>query len=151
MTQRNKLAALAEYQAVSTEGRMACADPHRLIQMMMERALAKIAAAKGHMARNEVAEKGLQVSGAMSIIDGLRTSLNLVDGGSMAENLEGLYFYMIRRLLTANLKNDITILEEVAGLLRQIKDAWDAIAESAGSNAAAQPVPGQPEPARAVG
>ena len=127
MTQQSTRNALAAYQNVGTETTVACADPHRLIQLMMERALAKIAVAKGHMARGDVAEKGLQVGGAISIVDGLRTSLNTGEGGALAENLESLYFYMIRRLLAANLENDPDILDEVSGLLRQLKDAWDAI------------------------
>ena len=36
---------------------------------------------------------------------------------------------MMRRLLEANLKNDLKALDEVAGLMRELKEAWDAIAE----------------------
>jgi len=133
--------ALAEYQNVGTETTVACADPHQLIQLMMERALAKIAAAKGHMARGDVAEKGLLVGGAISIVDGLRSSLNVEEGGALAENLEGLYFYMIRRLLTANLENNPDVLDEVSGLLRQLKDAWDAIAQKPDNATAAAAAP----------
>lgn len=143
MDHPNNRSAVAEYQNVGTQGSVACSDPHQLIQLMMERALGKIAGAKGHMARGEVAEKGLQVGGAISIVDGLRTSLNLVDGGSIAENLEGLYFYMIRRLLTANLENDPSVLDEVSGLLRQVKDAWDAISEHSANASATSATPTQ--------
>ncbi len=47
----------------------------------------------------------------------------------MSENFDALYAYMMRRLLEANLQNDDSILDEVSGLLRELKEAWDAIAD----------------------
>jgi flagellar protein FliS len=40
---------------------------------------------------------------------------------------------MCRRLLEANLSNDPAILDEVSGLMREMKEAWDAIAPKADS------------------
>lgn len=51
------------------------ASPHRIIQMLMEGALSKIATAKGCIARNDIAEKSRQITWGMNIIQGLRTSL----------------------------------------------------------------------------
>jgi flagellar protein FliS len=45
----------------------------------------------------------------------------------MSENLENLYDYMNRRLLLANINNDEGTLDEVASLLKELKEAWDAI------------------------
>ena len=50
-----------------------------------------------------------------------------IDFVVIRENLEGLYDYMNRRLLLANVKNDTEALDEVSGLLRELKEAWDAI------------------------
>jgi flagellar protein FliS len=41
--------------------------------------------------------------------------------------LASLYDYMQRRLLHANLKNDTAAIDEVAELLRDLKQAWDAM------------------------
>lgn len=103
------------------------ASPHCLIQMLMERALGRIAAARGFMVRGAIPEKGVQIGWAISIIDGLRVSLDKSAGGDLAQNLERLYEYMMTRLLDANIKNEPAYLDEVADLLRQIKSAWDAI------------------------
>ncbi|MDD3518387.1 MAG: flagellar protein FliS, partial [Chromatiales bacterium] len=35
--------------------------------------------------------------------------------------------YMTRRLLEANLHNDVERLDEVSGLLKEIKSGWDAV------------------------
>ncbi len=106
------------------------ASPHALIKMLMEGALDRIASAKGFMERGVIAEKGAQISWAISIIDGLRVSLDKSAGGELAENLERLYDYMMSRLLDANIKNEPAYLDEVAGLLREVKGAWDAIPDA---------------------
>ena len=65
----------------------------------------------------------------VSIIKGLWNSLDYDNGGGIAENLGDLYDYMVRRLLEANSENDPERLDEVAGLLGEIKSAWDALPE----------------------
>jgi len=105
------------------------ADPHRLIQMLFEGALQRIAIARGAMQQGDVAIKGNRISSAIAIIEGLRSHLDTQRGGEIAANLEALYDYMQQRLLQANLHNDIEILDEVVGLIRQIKAGWDAIAK----------------------
>ena len=118
---------MSEYKKVDTQSGVAFADPHRLIQMLMEGALDKIAIAKGCLERNDIAGKGSHISWAISIIDGLRMSLDKTAGGDIAQNLDDLYDYMGRRLLQANIKSDPAMLDEVASLIREIKSAWDAI------------------------
>jgi len=103
------------------------ATPHRIIQMLMEGALAKIAAAKGCISRGDIAEKGRQIIWGMNIIQGLRTSLDAESGGEVADNLDALYEYMGRKLLEANMTNNVEILDEVARLLIDIKAGWDGI------------------------
>ncbi len=112
---------------------------HRIIQMLMEGALDKLAIAKGHMERGEVAEKGSFISWAISIIEGLRASLDPKAGGELAANLEALYDYMQRRLVEANATNDVEMLDEVAGLLRNIKSGWDAIQDAPEAKRPAEP------------
>ena len=121
--------AVKAYQKVDTSTRIEAASPHRLIQLMMERALAKIGLARTQMRDGQVQEKGNNITDAISIINGLQASLNHKADARMSENFDSLYAYMMRRLLEANLQNDDGILEEVSGLLRELKEAWDAIAD----------------------
>lgn len=80
------------------------------------------------MLRNEIAAKGKSISHAILIIDsGLKASLDKNAGGDLAQNLSALYDYMSQRLLIANLKNDIDALDEVSGLLTDLKGAWEEI------------------------
>jgi len=123
--------ALDQYKQVGVQNGIESASPHRLIQMLMAGALEKISAAKGFMARGEIAQKGEQIGWAISIIDGLRVSLDRKMGGDLVENLDALYEYMGQRLLAANVSNDESALDEVLGLMREIKSGWDGIAKEA--------------------
>lgn len=130
MSYAKAYSAAQQYGTVGTEAAVAEADPHRLIQLLLEGVLVRIAAAKEHMQRGEVARKGECISKAISIIDGLRASLDAEAGGEIASNLEDLYVYVSYRLLEANLKNDASRLDEVTRLLGEIKGAWASIAPS---------------------
>ena len=115
------------YASVGTHSQVEAASPHRLIQLLMDGALDRLALALGQIQRGEISLKANSISRTMSIIDGLRLSLDHSVDSSLSENLEGLYDYMNRRLLLANVKNDTEALDEVSGLLRELKEAWDAI------------------------
>lgn len=120
-------AALREYQRIKVNSEVEEATPHRLIQLLMERALAKMALAKSHMEDDNVSEKGTLIGHAIDIISALQQCLNYKVDEQLAGNFDALYDYMLRRLLQANLGNDPQILTEVSGLLGEIKEAWDVI------------------------
>jgi flagellar protein FliS len=115
------------YASVGAQSSVAAASPHRLIQLLMDGALDRLAVAKGHMQRKDVQRKIVTIDRIMSIVDGLRMSLDHSVNTEMSENLENLYDYMNRRLLLANINNDEGALDEVASLLKELKEAWDAI------------------------
>ena len=79
------------------------------------------------MESESIAEKGVHIGDAISLIDGLQVSLNHKADARIAGNFDALYDYMKRRLLEANVKNDGKILREVSGLMHELKSAWDAI------------------------
>ncbi len=124
----NAFNALQQYQTVNTQAQAAAANPHRLIQMLMEGGLTRLAQARGAMEREQTALKGELIGKAIGIVGGLRQGLDLEQGGEIAVNLDRLYDYMTRRLMEANVQNDPAILEEISSLLREVKDGWDAIA-----------------------
>ena len=119
------------YQLIGNQSAVENASPHRLVQLLMERVLTKIAMARGHMDRELVAEKGRHIGDAIDIITLLQASLNDKPDRKLAGNFDALYDYMTRRLVEANLKNDKALLDEVAVLMRELKEAWDAIADHA--------------------
>jgi flagellar protein FliS len=122
---------LAAYSSAQAHGGVAAADPHRLIVMLMDGALERIATARGCMARGASGEKAQLLNRAVSIIGELRSSLDPKAGGQVATNLGELYDYMCRRLLKATAENRVELLDEVAKLLHEIRTAWVAIPSEA--------------------
>jgi flagellar protein FliS len=122
------MAAMRQYQQVGVKAQVTEADPHRLIQMLMQGGLDRIAQARGAMEREAYAEKGVLIGKAINIIGGLRDVLDKEAGGELATNLERLYEYMTMRLFEASRHNDVSKLDEVAKLLGEVKSGWDGIA-----------------------
>lgn len=127
----NPYQAAQNYSSVKTQTNIVDASPHRLIQMLFEGALERIAQAKGAMLQNQIARKGELIGKAVNIVGGLQGSLNDKEGGQLAANLDGLYDYIIRRLSKANYDNDPAALDECGRLLGELKAGWDAIADGA--------------------
>ncbi|MCD4530969.1 flagellar export chaperone FliS [Pseudomonas sp. C3-2018] len=124
----NPMLALRQYQKIGAQAQASEASPHRLVQMLMEGGLDRIAQAKGAMQRKDIANKGILISKAIGIIGGLREGLDLENQAEAVVELDNLYAYMIKRLTDANIQSDPKILDEVAGLLRTVKEGWDGIA-----------------------
>ena len=131
-------AALQEYKKINSHSMVEGASPHRIIQMLMVGALERLNSARCLMVEGKLAQKSETITSVISIIDGLRISLDKEQGGEIAQNLEDLYDYMVRRLVVANASNEPEVIDEVCDLLKQIKEAWDAIA------GAERPHTGQP-------
>lgn len=126
----NPMRALRQYQKVNSHAQISEASPHRLIQMLMEGGLDRMAQAKGAMSRGEVPQKAMLISKTIDIITGLRLGLDegQAEDKAALKRLDSLYEYMSSRLLQANLKNDPEIIDEVARLLITVKSGWDEIA-----------------------
>ncbi|HZG22885.1 MAG TPA: flagellar export chaperone FliS [Herbaspirillum sp.] len=124
------------YANIGVETGVVAASPHKLITMLFDGALVAIALGKKHMSEGNIKDKGESVTKAILIIDnGLRASLNKEVGGELALNLDALYEYMSRRLFEANATNNPAILDEIHGLLDDIRSAWEQIGPNAAQSA----------------
>ncbi|KMT56809.1 flagellar export chaperone FliS [Pseudomonas fildesensis] len=126
----NPMRALRQYQKVNSHAQVSEASPHRLVQMLMEGGLDRMAQAKGALSRGDIAQKGLMLGKAIEIISGLRDGLEpeKAEDPASVQRLDALYDYMSNRLVEANQVNDVEMIDEVARLLITVKTGWDAIA-----------------------
>ncbi len=125
-------AAINAYNNVGIDSGVTSADPHKLISMLYQGALLAIANAKNSILRRDIPARGKAISHAIKIINnGLNLSLDKEVGGDLALNLSALYEYMSHRLLFANINSDMEVLDEVARLLSELKEAWESIRQPA--------------------
>ncbi len=104
-------------------------DPHGLIQLMLDGAVARVVQAQGALENGDTPLKCELIGKAVNLIEGLRACLDETRGGEIAGNLAALYDYMARRLVAANAFSDPAILREVASLLREIQTGWREMGE----------------------
>jgi flagellar protein FliS len=123
----SQASSIAAYKSVATHGAAVEAEPHQLISLLMDGALERLLSARGSIERGDLVTKAGLLHRVGAIIDALRCSLDHTAGGTVAANLDRLYEYMMRRVLAANLKNDVAAIDEVLKLLRQIRGSWNAI------------------------
>ncbi len=123
----NNQAALKSYAKVQYRSHVEIASPHRLVDMLYEGAIERIVQAKGAMEYGQIELKGQKINSAISIVGGLRESLNEDDGGELAYNLDSLYIYIQKILANAHMKNDQALLDEAITLLGDLRSAWKQI------------------------
>jgi len=122
----NKRAANA-YRNVEVSSAVPYADSIQLIQMLFDGLIASLSDAEGHFERNDIKGKNESIGKANKIIIGLQSALDFEKGKELAQNLSELYDYCIRRLLKANIRNDVEGIVEVKGLMKEISDAWNLV------------------------
>lgn len=124
----NAQVALKGYSDVKVNASVEGATPHQLIQMLFDGLLERIAQVKGAMEQKNIELKNAKVNQAISILFGLRESLDQENPTDLSQRLDGIYDYVQRRLWQAHMKNDQDILDECSKLITEISSGWKEIA-----------------------
>ena len=119
--------AIAAYGDVKVTTGVSSANGVQLIQMLFDGLLESLAATKGHIQNGAIVEKGKSIARASRIVIGLQGALDFERGGDLANNLNELYGYVTRRVLHVNARNDLDALEEIFGLMNEIRTAWEGV------------------------
>lgn len=118
MSMRNPYAAY-EQNAVAT------ASPGELTLMLYNGCLKFLNQAKSAMEENDYESKNKYIQKAQSIISELMVTLNM--DIPVAKHMMQMYDYMNRRLIDANIKNSVEILEEVESFVAEFRDTWKEV------------------------
>ena len=101
------------YAQIGVESAVMSASQQQLVTMLFDGVLSALVRARLFMQDNNQQGKGVSLSKAINIIEnGLRVSLDEESKDELTQNLIALYSYMVRRLLQANLRNDVSAVEE---------------------------------------
>ena len=120
----NARTAMGAYTQIKAQSGVESASATQLITMLLDGALERVARARGHMSRGELAEQGEVIGKVIDIVASLDSYLDHDKGGEVSKTLESLYDYIVRQLFQANMKRDVAILDEVATLLSEVRAGW---------------------------
>lgn len=119
------------------ENQIMTASPGKRLVMTYDGAIRFARTAQECMKKGDLFEQGNNIRKVQNILLELMASLNPKVDEQLAANLDALYTYMFDRLTHANIRDDEKALEEVLGLLTELRAAW---AEADNTVRAATPV-----------
>ena len=120
--------AIAAYQQNEVELSVYSARPVELVVMLYDGAIQSLVQANALIQRGDIQAKAQQITRATNIISELSGVLDL-EQGEVAQNLDGIYGYARKQLLSANLRNDQRKINEVVHLLKELRSAWQELAQ----------------------
>ena len=101
------------------------ASPGELTLMLYNGCLKFLNKAKTAIQEKNIQEKNNNLQKSQAIIAELMSTLNM--DIEISKQMLPLYQYMNQRLVEANIQNDITIIEEVEGLVTEFRDTWKEV------------------------
>ncbi|MBB6453618.1 flagellar protein FliS [Salirhabdus euzebyi] len=101
------------------------ASPGELTLMLYNGCLKFIKLAQKGMEEKNIELKNTNIQKAQKIIQELMVTLN--PEMEISKQLMPLYDYINRRLIEANIKNDVAILDEVTGYVTDFRDTWKEV------------------------
>ena len=101
------------------------ASPGELTLMLYNGCLKFIHIAKTAIAEKNIEMKNINIQKAQKIIQELMVTLN--PELEVSKSMMPLYDYVYRRLIEANIKSDVAILEEVEEFVTDFRDTWKQV------------------------
>ena len=101
------------------------ASPGELTLMLYEGAIKFCNIAEVAVEQKDIEKAHINIVKVQKIIDYLRQTLDMKY--PVSEDFERMYVYLSERLITANIKKDKDILEEVNAHLHSIRDTWKEV------------------------
>jgi flagellar protein FliS len=123
--------------SVDTIERLLDASPSRLVVMLYDEAIASCEAAIAAIGRGDIETRCHSVNRALEIVCHLHATLDLRQGGEIAEKLAGLYRFAMARLAMVNATNDPEPARQAIGLLAPVRASWRALDDRIETSAAA--------------
>lgn len=101
--------------------------PGELTLMLYNGCLKFLNQAKKGIETNNIELKNTNIQKAQNILREFMVTLDMSQ--NISESMASLYEYMINRLVEANIKNDVEMIEEVYGLTLEFRDTWKQVVQ----------------------
>lgn len=101
------------------------ASPAQLVLMLYDRALQSLVQVQQASLPEDLEFINRELQRAQDIVTELRLALDFEQGGTIATQLSSLYGFCLERLIEANVRKKLDLVEEVRSVLAGLRDAWD--------------------------
>ncbi len=112
------------------------ADRVRIIIMLCEGVIRFNKSAQRSIREGDIEGRNNFINRSLAIISELNGSLNMEEGGEIAQKLQSLYEFSASQLTQANLKNSARHIDVVTGIISELKAGWEGIAGKGSETAA---------------
>jgi len=119
--------ALKQYSSVESISKAYSGSAYDLTKMLFNGCLKSLTLTVFHINHNNYAGKSRELSRSLAIINGLQDCLDLEKGGDLAHNLNNLYLYMGKTLRESSVTNDISRIDHIHELLKEVSVGWEAM------------------------
>ncbi|MDU1444024.1 MAG: flagellar export chaperone FliS [Clostridium cochlearium] len=100
------------------------ASKEQLLLMVVDGAVKFSKIAKQGIEEKDIKKAHENIVKTQNIFYELMATLDVEKGGEWAENLMKIYDFIIQRLLEANIKKDVKIMDEIIPIIEDIRDTW---------------------------
>jgi len=114
------------------------ATPEKILILLYDGAIQFLNKAKIAMDENSTEQIHNNIISCENIILEFMQTLNLKEGGSLAQNLYRLYEYLYNTLVSANLNKNAKQLDEVLGHLKGLRETWQKAIDISNAEKAAE-------------
>jgi flagellar protein FliS len=101
------------------------ASKEQLLLMLVEGAVKFAKIGRQAIVEKDIAKAHENIVKTENIFYQLMGTLDLAKAGNWGMKLMGLYEFIVRRLIDANIKKDIKIMDEVIPFIDQVKEMWE--------------------------
>lgn len=119
------------YSGITAEALAGAVDefPSRMIVALYDEAMASLEAAKTAIADGDIVGRFRATERTAEVVAALYASLDMVEGGRIAENLSVVYEIVLRNIAYINTRNDARIADQAIKLLSPLRESWAALDE----------------------
>jgi len=120
------------------ENQVLAADPIGLVLLLNEGALGAMRQARALLQEGHIQERSSAITKSMQIVAELQGSLDLDQGGEIAQSLARLYAFTQERLIEANVEQKLAPLDEAYAVLSILHEGWKEISRQPPAPAAVE-------------
>ncbi len=104
------------------------ANPLQLVVILYDGAIQALQEAREHIRRKDIGNRARCLNRSVAFISELQASLNFDSSSTIADSLNRLYDFMKQGIFKAGLEQRVEPLDQVIGLLENLRSAWGELA-----------------------